>query len=256
MYRYIFGPVNSRRLGRSLGIDLVPRKVCSFDCIFCQVGRTTDLTLTRGEHVPTDEVLAEFDAWISGGGTTDFVTLSGSGEPTLHTRFGDILEAVHARSSARTALLSNGSLFYLPEVRAGALSADIIKTSLSAWDQESFEKVNRPFGGLTFRDIVDGIISLRSEYNGELWLEVLVVEGINDGPGDMAKIAELVNRINPDKVHLNTVVRPPAEVFATRVSENVLTGFVSLFDSPTEIVGENSTRGDDSDGFVGVRPIK
>jgi wyosine [tRNA(Phe)-imidazoG37] synthetase (radical SAM superfamily) len=139
-YRYLFGPVPSRRLGLSLGVDLNPVKVCTENCVFCQVGRTTELTAERREWVPTAEVLAEFDRWAAAGGTADYVTLSGSGEPTMHAGFGEVLRRVQATGRYRTALLSNGSLMWRPEVRRDAAAADVVKVTISAWDEASFRE--------------------------------------------------------------------------------------------------------------------
>jgi len=126
-YRHLFGPVPSRRLGRSLGVDLTPFKTCTLDCIFCQLGHTTNKTLDRKEYVPVVAVEAELETWIKEGGKADYITLSGSGEPTLHTRFGEVLQFVRDQTAIPTALLSNGTLFWLPEVREAARHADIVK---------------------------------------------------------------------------------------------------------------------------------
>lgn len=130
-YNHLFGPVPSRRFGRSLGIDLTPYKTCSFDCIFCQLGKTTVKTLERREYVPAAEVIEELDDWIKSGGEADYITLSGSGEPTLHSRFGEIIEFARGASSIPVALLTNGSTLGIPEVRAAAAKADVVKISLS-----------------------------------------------------------------------------------------------------------------------------
>jgi len=236
--RHLFGPVPSRRLGRSLGVDLVPFKTCTFDCPFCQLGRTTDKTLSRREYVPVSEVVAEFEAWLQAGGDADAVTLSGSGEPTLHSRFGEVLDAVGRRSAIRRVLLTNGSLLHRADVRRGAASADVVKASLSAWDRASFEAVNRPHPGLDFAKVVDGIRRFRAEFTGELRLEVFVLAGVNNRPESMAKIAALVAGIRADRVELNTIVRPPADPEAQGVSPQVLGTLAGLFDPPAEVIPE------------------
>ena len=237
MYRYLFGPVPSRRLGYSLGLDLVPAKTCSLDCIFCQVGRTTTgLTLDRREYVPVGEVVSEFDSWLKGGGTADHVTLAGSGEPTLHSSFGLILDAVHERCNIETVILSNGSLFYLPAVRRDAVKSDIVKVSLSAWDQASFERINRPQDSLRFETVLEGLVTFGREYKGELWVEVFVVRGINDTVVAMQNIAQRVEQIGPAHVHLNTVVRPPADGAAGAVSRKLLDDFARLFHPCAEVI--------------------
>ena len=253
-YQHIFGPVNSRRLGRSLGIDLVPRKVCSFNCVFCQVGCTTDLVLERAEYVPFDEVLSEFDGWLAEGGTADYATLAGSGEPTLHSRFGDVIKAVRDRCDARPVLLSNGSLFHLADVRGAACGADIVKGSLSAWDQASFERINRPHPDLSFDNVVSGVKALREEFGGELWLEVVAVGGVNDTADAMERIAALANGVKAERIHLNTVIHPPAEDTALAVPSERLREFAGLFEPAAEVLG--ARKDDEKEGSAGSRPVK
>jgi wyosine [tRNA(Phe)-imidazoG37] synthetase (radical SAM superfamily) len=233
--RFLFGPVKSRRLGWSLGIDLVPFKTCSFDCGFCQVGATTGLTLERREYVPTAEVIAELSAWCASGGRADYLTLSGAGEPTLHSRFGDILRAVPAASGVHKALLSNGSLFYLPEVRLAAQAADVVKVSFSAWDEDSFRRLNRPHSALRLASIAEGIRTFRQEYVGTLWVEVFLARGINDQPDQVARIADLVRTFAPNQIQLNTVVRPPTDSTVGAVEADILAERAHLFE-PCEVV--------------------
>ena len=234
--RHLFGPVPSRRLGLSLGVDLVPLKTCSFNCVFCQVGRSARTILDRREYVPVDEVLAEFGTWLAEGGTADTLTLSGSGEPTLHSRFGEVLEGLGQKSDIRRALLTNSSLLHIPQVRSSAALADIVKVSLSAWDDASFEAVNRPHPDLRFGTVVDSLRSFRGEFSGELWLEVFVLSGVNSSEEAMTKIADLASRFTPDRIHLNTVVRPPAEDSATPVAMSLLAEFTRLFTPCAEVI--------------------
>jgi wyosine [tRNA(Phe)-imidazoG37] synthetase (radical SAM superfamily) len=209
-YKHIFGPVPSRRLGQSLGVDLTPYKTCTQDCVFCQLGRTPSKTITRREYVPIKAVLDELGRWLKRGGKPDHITLSGSGEPTLHSRFGEVLRFVRTNSAIKAVLLTNGSLFHLPEVRRQALQAHIVKVSLSAWDQASYGWVNRPHPDLDFKQLIEGQKSFREEFKGEMWIEVFLVAGMNSIPSDVAKIAALVDLLKPDRIHLNTAVRPPA----------------------------------------------
>ncbi|MDR0994026.1 MAG: radical SAM protein [Verrucomicrobiota bacterium] len=205
---FLFGPVPSRRLGLSLGVDLNPRKVCCEDCVFCQVAPTTELTVERKEWVPTAAVLAELDRWKAAGGRADFITLAGSGEPTLHTGFGDVLRHAGGWPDGQTALLSNGALMWMPEVRREALAADVVKVTLSAWDEESFRRLHRPAAGLSFEKLVGGERALREEFGGALWVEVMLLPGYNDAPEQVRRIADQVNRLQADAVHLNTATRP------------------------------------------------
>jgi len=239
-YRYLFGPVPSRRLGRSLGIDLLPLKTCSFNCLFCQLGRTEATSVARREYVSVDDVLREFDQWLAADGNADAVTLSGSGEPTLHTGFGTVLAGIAARCDLRRVLLTNSSLMHLPEVRAGAHHASVVKASLSACDQSSLVRMNRPADAVRFDELVEGLVQLRLMFAGELWIEVFFIAGVNDGDDEAARIAEYVTRIDPDRVHLNTVVRPPAEPSAGRVSAERLEALAGLFGPRAEVIADFS----------------
>lgn len=236
-YAHLYGPVPSRRLGRSLGVDVTPFKTCSFDCIFCQLGRTTEKTVARKEYVPTDRILAEITAWLKSGEHADCITLSGSGEPTLHTGFGEVLKLI-GRHAVPAVLLTNGSMLMLPEVRQGALSADIVKVSLSAWDPASFQWINRPHKELAYGDILEGLRAFRSEYPGRLWIEVFLIPGMNASPDKTARIAEMIRPIEPDRVHLNTAVRPPAEDFVAPLSRGEMHRFAEMFDPPAKVTAE------------------
>ena len=234
-YRYLFGPVPSRRFGRSLGIDLTPLKTCSFDCVFCQLGRTQTKTIHRDAYVPVDDVLAELDNWLAAGGQADYITLSGSGEPTLHTGFGHVLSFIK-KAGKPSVLLTNGSLLDLPEVRRDAALADIVKVSLSAWDQHAFEWINRPHKAVTFSGLVKGQKEFRTLFEGQLWMEVFLLFGMNARPADVSKIAAIAKEIQPDRVQLNTVARPPAEEFAAALSAERMQALCPLFTPPAEII--------------------
>lgn len=233
-YRYLFGPVPSRRFGRSLGIDLTPHKTCSLDCVFCQLGRTRKKTVERREYVPTNAVIEEIRHWLQTDGEADYLTLSGSGEPTLHSDFGQVLEFLRSQPIP-SVLLTNGTLLHLPEVRASASLANVVKVSLSAWNQQSFEWVNRPHETIEFNGLMDGFRQFRSEYDGQLWLEVFLLAGINAMPADVEKIARLARQLHPDRIHLNTIARPPAEDFAAAVPIEQLEELAGLFDPPAQI---------------------
>jgi wyosine [tRNA(Phe)-imidazoG37] synthetase (radical SAM superfamily) len=239
-YNYLFGPVPSRRLGRSLGVDLTPFKTCSFNCIFCQLGRTTNKTVKRKEYVPVKEVIAELDEWLKTGDSADYITLSGSGEPTLNSEFGRVIDFLRNITTIPVAVLTNGSLLRDPEVRAQAAQANVVKVSLSAWDQFSFEHINRAHADIEFRRLIEGQWLLRNEFKGEIWMEVFLVWGTNTTTKDVSRIAELVKAIGPDKVQLNTAVRPPCEEFAYAVPEDQMDALAKLFDPPAEVIAEYS----------------
>jgi wyosine [tRNA(Phe)-imidazoG37] synthetase (radical SAM superfamily) len=235
-YRYLFGPVPSRRLGRSLGVDLTPFKTCSHDCVFCQLGRTTHKTIKRKEYVPTEEVLAELDHWLSTDGQADYITLSGSGEPTLHSDFGRILEFIRTSTKIPSVMLTNGSMLFLPEVRLAASAANVVKVSLSAWNQPSFEWVNRPPAGLRFDQLLEGQKAFRSQFTGQLWVEVFLILGMNSMPEDVQKIAALTKEIGPDRIQLNTAVRPTAEKFAAPFPHRRMSELTHLFQPQAEMI--------------------
>ncbi len=235
-YKYLFGPVPSRRFGRSLGVDLTPYKTCSLNCIFCQLGRSMHTISERKEYVPTEEIIAELKHWLEHDGKADFITLSGSGEPTLNSGFGDILAFIKDNTDIRSLLMTNGTMLHLPEVRKAAALASVVKISMGAWDQASFKKLNRPDLDVSFNDLIQGEKDFRNEFAGELRLEVFVVDGVNADPADMKKIATFVKEIGPDKVQLNTAVRPAAEADAVAVGPKKLSELALLFDPLAEVI--------------------
>ncbi len=250
-YKYLFGPVPSRRFGRSLGVDLTPYKTCSQDCVFCQLGRTTHKTVRRKEYAPLDSVLEEISEWLSTDGDADYITLSGSGEPTLHARFGQVLEFIRSNSRLPAVLLTNGSLFHLPEVRHEARHADIVKVSLSAWDHASYVWVNRPHPDLRFDQIVDGQKAFRDEFRGKIWMEVFLVAGMNSSSADVVRISRLAEKIRPDRIHLNTAARPPAEEFAAPLGREELVLLTQIFHPAAEVISEfQSKQGEERHGSL------
>lgn len=233
---HVFGPVPSRRLGRSLGVDLVPFKTCTYDCIYCQLGRTTLRTVERKEWVPMDAVLNELKLKLTC--KPDYITLSGSGEPTLHSRLGVIIEHIQSMSDVPVAVLTNGSLLWQPNVREELALADLVMPSLDAGDAALFEAVNRPHPDVSFEQVVSGLEQFRSEFSGAIWLEVLLLAGYTALPAHIRKISALVHRIHPERVHLNTAVRPPAEGFAAGVSRARLAELARLFRPKAEVIAE------------------
>jgi wyosine [tRNA(Phe)-imidazoG37] synthetase (radical SAM superfamily) len=237
-YKYLFGPVPSRRFGRSLGVDVNPYKTCSLDCVFCQLGRTTEKSVTRQEYVPIGMVLSELGEWLKRDGRADYITLSGSGEPTLHSRFGEVLEFIRSKSTIPAALLTNGTMLYLQEVRDAASLANVVKVSLSAWDQASYGWVNRPHPQLRFDQLIEGQKAFRAQFDGQFWMEVFLIGVMNSNPADVEKIAALAEEIGPDRIHLNTTVRPSAEDFATALSREGMEELIHLFKPTAEVIAE------------------
>ncbi len=209
MYNYLFGPVPSRRLGMSLGIDLVPHKVCTLNCIYCECGRTTKLTLERNEYVPYDAVVKELQHYLTNNPVPDYITFSGSGEPTLNSRIGDVLQFIKSNyPNIPVAVLTNGTLFYQKQVRAELLNADVVLPSLDAASDLSFRKINQPFHKLNINEYIQGLVDFRKEYGGKIWLEVLILPGYNDNPEDLQLLKEAFKKIKPDSIQLNTLDRP------------------------------------------------
>jgi len=207
----LFGPVPSRRLGFSLGIDIIPFKVCSMDCIYCQLGRTTEKTVRRKRYTPYHEVLDEWDRIKDTMGQIDYIAIAGSGEPTLNSHLGKLIEKLKDRASFPIAVLTNGSLLFTREVQKELRNAHVVLPSLDAVTPSIFQKINRPHPSLSIDEIVEGLRAFRTMYKGQMWLEIMLVKGVNDSPGELGKIKDALQRIAPDKVQLNTVVRPGSE---------------------------------------------
>ena len=209
MYKHLFGPVPSRRLGISLGVDLVPHKVCTLNCIYCECGSTTRLTLERDEYVPFEELLEELEDYFAKNPDPDFITFSGAGEPTLHSRIGEVLSFIKKlKPSIRVALISNGTLFSDPEVRRELTEVDVVLPSLDAATERAFRKINRPRKDLKLDEYVSGLVEFKKEFKGEFWLEVLILPGYNDDPENIQALKKAIHAIAPDRIQLNTLDRP------------------------------------------------
>ena len=209
MYKFLFGPVPSRRLGMSLGVDLVPHKVCSLNCIYCECGSTTKLTTERLEYVPYDKVISELKNFMSNNPAPDYITFSGSGEPTLNSRIGEVVDFIKQNyPDISLALLTNGTLLNNKEVRKEILKTDLVLPSLDAASDIAFQKINRPFNTLQVEDYINGLVQFRNEYSGKIWLEVLIIPGYNDDKENLIKLKEAFLKIKPDSIQLNTLDRP------------------------------------------------
>jgi wyosine [tRNA(Phe)-imidazoG37] synthetase (radical SAM superfamily) len=212
--KYVFGPVPSRRLGRSLGIDLVPYKTCTFDCIYCDLGRTTHKTISPQSYVSPKEVQGELEVCLSVlEKKPDYITLAGSGEPTLNNSMGEIIQRIKEITSTPVAVVTNSSLFSLDEVRRSLSETDVVLPSLDAITPALFEYMNRPHASLSIEGIISGLIQFRKQYRGRIWLEIVFCRGVNDGREEIEKFKSVIEKIEPDRVQLNTPVRPPAEDF-------------------------------------------
>ncbi|MEW6374322.1 MAG: radical SAM protein [Thermodesulfobacteriota bacterium] len=237
--KYIFGPVPSRRLGRSLGVDIVPYKTCTFDCIYCDLGRTTHKSVSRQSYVPPEEIQGELELYLSVlDKKPDYITLSGSGEPTLNTSIGEIVQRIKEITSIPIAILTNSSLFSLDEVRRDLSEADVVLPSLDAVTPAFFEYINRPHTSLRIEGIISGLIQFRKQYRGQIWLEILFCRGVNDGKEEIEKLKEVIERIEPDRIQLNTPVRPPAEDFAFPLTLGQLEEIRERLGDKAEIISE------------------
>lgn len=207
---YFYGPVYSRRLGFSLGVDLLPSKVCSYECLYCQIGRTLKKSCSRFSWVRIPQMKRQLTQIIKSGRPIEYITISGSGEPTLHKNLDKIIAVLKKTSHGRypVCLITNSSLLYLPQVQKELQGLDAVMPSLDAPDQRIFEKINRPIKGFDFNKMVDGIVDFRSKFKGRFWLEIMLLRNINDSRESLLKFKALINRINPDKVFLNLPTRP------------------------------------------------
>jgi wyosine [tRNA(Phe)-imidazoG37] synthetase (radical SAM superfamily) len=237
--KYIFGPVPSRRLGRSLGVDLVPYKTCTFDCIYCDLGRTIHKTISRQPYAPPDEIKRELELYLS---VLDkkpaYITISGSGEPTLNSNVGKIIREIKGVTSIPIAVLTNSSLLSTDEVRRDLLEADVILPSLDAVTPTVFEYINRPHPFSRVEEIVSGLVRFRNQYRGEIWLEILFCRGVNDGKEEIEKLKEVIERVEPDRIQLNTAVRPPAEDFVFPLTLGQLEEIRERLEDRAEIISE------------------
>ncbi len=236
-WNYVFGPVPSRRLGLSLGIDVIPKKVCTLDCVYCEVGVTDKRALRRREYFPAEAIVTEIEGALSGRTGIEHITFSGSGEPTLNSKLGEIIRAVRPLTSIPIAVITNGTLLSLEEVRYDLTDAAVVLPSLDAISQEVFERINRPHPQLRTETIMEGLERFRDEYKGQIWLEIMLVKGYNDSQSELEKLKDAVPRIRPDRIQLNTVTRPPSVRGVEPVSADRMKEIQAFFGERCEIIG-------------------
>jgi wyosine [tRNA(Phe)-imidazoG37] synthetase (radical SAM superfamily) len=212
---YVFGPVPSRRLGQSLGIDTIPLKTCNWNCVYCQLGRSKPLTNERKVYFSPEEILAEVKVALESHqpGEIDWLTFVGSGEPLLHANIGSLIRGVKMLSDLPVALITNGSLLYLPEVRQEIAAADAVLPTVDAGTPELYRKINRPHPSIRFKQFIEGLTDFRKIYRGKLWVEVMLVREMNDHPQALWDIAKTLQSIHPDAIHINLPMRPPTETW-------------------------------------------
>jgi wyosine [tRNA(Phe)-imidazoG37] synthetase (radical SAM superfamily) len=236
--RYIFGPVPSRRLGQSLGIDTIPLKTCNWNCVFCQLGRTVPLNNERREYFPREEILVQVEEALLAHkpGEIDWVTFVGSGEPTLHSSLGWMIRRVKELTSLPVAVITNGSLLYLLEVRKELFAADVVMPSLDAGSTKLYRQISRPHPDATFERLVRGLMAFKRDYEGKIWIEVMLVQGLNDSEKALRDIAEVLRQIGPDEVHINVPTRPPAETWVSPPDEEGLKRALAILGDNAKVV--------------------
>lgn len=246
MENLVFGPVPSRRLGQSLGVDTIPAKTCNWNCVYCQLGRSIRLTRERAAYYPRQAVLEQVQSALQRlhPGEVDWITFVGSGEPTLHSDIGWLIRQVKAISSVPVAVITNGSLLYLPEVREELSAADAVLPSLDAGSEALYRRINRALPELTFERLLNGLIAFRQEYSGQLWVEVMLMDGLNDTPEQLQEIAAALHQIRPDQVHLNVPSRPPCEAWVKPSNSQAIERAVRIIGSAAQVVQPKSGRFD------------
>jgi len=244
MTHHIFGPVVSRRLGRSLGIDLLPFKTCTYNCVYCECGPTTTHSGRREEFFPVQEIISELDCVLSKKPELDYITFAGSGEPTLSLLIGRVISYLKEKyPDYKVAVLTNGSLLSLNEVRMELMQADLVIPTLSTASQEMFERIHRPVQGLSVKTIIEGIGALREEFSNQIWLEVFLVPPLNTTDNELSNLRDAIYTIRPDRIQVNTLDRPGTESWVrTPDPEETekITEFLSGGVIPVDIIGKET----------------
>jgi wyosine [tRNA(Phe)-imidazoG37] synthetase (radical SAM superfamily) len=240
--KYVFGPVHSRRMGLSLGIDPVQGKICTLDCVYCQLGATSVKTLERRTYAPAEAVLEEVRSVIASGQNMDYITFSGTGEPTLNRDLGRMISQIKTMTTVPVAVITNGTLLHLEDVRADLMLADLVVPSVDAISPQVFARINRPHAGIDCERMLEGLATFSTTYTGRLWVEVMLVQGINDTDEELQALANYLNRIDCEKIQINTVTRPPAESGCAAVNDCVLDKARHMFGPRAEIIGASPER--------------
>lgn len=273
---HVFGPVPSRRLGLSLGVSPIPEKTCNYTCTYCQLGRTTHMSNTRELFYPVDEIANEVKDALTKNKDIDVVSIVGEGEPTLYLGLGELIDTIKSFTTKPIALITNGALFYDKRVREECSKADIVLPSLDGYDESSWSLIDRPFGRLDYKKVIDGLIKFGREYKGQHWIEIMLVKGVNDSDESLEAFSLLLSKIKYDRLYINTPVRPPAESFveptdhetvekfskhlkATAIDALVSTGFSSditdNFDALYSIILRHPMNNFEIDNFLTTRKI-
>jgi wyosine [tRNA(Phe)-imidazoG37] synthetase (radical SAM superfamily) len=236
MGKFTFGPVPSRRLGFSLGVDIIPRKICTFDCIYCQVGKTTNQEIKRKSFFDTHEIVEEIISKTKQLKHIDHITFSGSGEPTLNSDIGIMIREVKKRSDIPVAVITNGSLFNEKEIRDDLNTADVVLPSLDAASEDIFRYINRPHSLIELNTIIEGMKRFRNTYSGKIWLEIMLIKNVNDNIEELARLKKTVEYLGVEKVQLNTVARPPIDETADGLNNAELNKISNFFGYGCEVI--------------------
>jgi len=235
---FVYGPVPSRRLGQSLGIDPIPFKTCNYNCVYCQLGRTTPVTNERRDYFAPSAIMSEVEGELERHepGEIDFVTFVGQGEPLLCAGLGKLIRSVKVLTDIPVAVITNGSLLYLPGIREELQIADVVIPTLDAADEETFQRLNRPWSSLRIDRIVAGLEAFRTAFSGQLWVEVMLLRGLNDREQVLQTLAEACERIRPDRIQLNVPIRPPAEEWVEPTNSDGLLRAMTILGDVAEVV--------------------
>lgn len=235
--KYLYGPVRSRRLGFSLGLSLTPYKVCNFDCLYCQLGKTTLKINKRQEYIKIKDIVEELKEFLKNSrDNLDYITLSGFGEPTLNLNIKKLIKEIKKLTHTPIALITNASLIGSRKLRNEILEVDLIVPSLNSYKKDIFDKINRPSKNIALNKIITGLINLRKEFKGKIYLEIMLVRGFNDKISDIKKFKEITDKINPDKIQLNTPVRSTTEPNIKPPDKKTLLKIKQIFGKNCEII--------------------
>jgi wyosine [tRNA(Phe)-imidazoG37] synthetase (radical SAM superfamily) len=255
-YKYIYGPIASRRLGFSLGISTMPKKTCNYSCVYCQLGRTNHLTNTRQMFYPVEDILLEFDQALKENLKFDVVSIVGEGEPSLYLGLGSLISEIKKRVDKPVSVITNGALLYDSKVRAELNLADIVLPSLNAYDDHLFKMINRSYGRINFHDTFEGLKIFSHEYKGQIWLEIMLVEGFNDDDQSLERFEGRLKEIRYDRLYLNTPVRPPAESFIKPISKERMKRAVEVLHGiPIDLLCSLPYQSGDEDDFAAIISI-
>jgi len=236
--KYVYGPVPSRRLGQSLGIDPIPLKTCNWNCVYCQLGRTRPVTNKRGNYSPAKEILAQVKDSLDrhNPGEIDWITIVGSGEPTLNRDTGWLIREIKRITDIPVAVITNGALLYQAEVRDELMLADALLPSLDAGNKELYRRINRPHPDCTYQRLVNGMTNFNEQFSGMFWVEVMLVKDLNDTPEALQSLAGILHGIQPDEVHINLPTRAPVETWVQPPSDEGLMRALAILGDVARVV--------------------